>query len=187
MVLLLYSTVPKEVESQDVQAKGVSCVASGEELYQAFLRRGLAPSGRHSFDVHNPDQLYYMMYTTFTVVYNITILTEGENGTVSMAYTLPDPSSDMCCNPSHDDCFVVQIQRQFVYKLLPSPLVYMLAMPWLTLFSSRNKHVIPSFITASQFIGCWSTPPLCAHHQDRPAVLRDFTTILVGHMCIANV
>ena len=180
--------VPQEVESQDVLAKGVSCVASGEELYQAFLRRGLAPSGRYSFDAHNPDQQYYMMYTTFTVVYNITILTEDANGTLSMAYTLPGPSSDRCCTPSDEDCFVVQARRQFVYRVIPSLLVYMLALPWITPFSIvRGNYVIPDFITANEFIGCWSTPPLCAQHQGRHAVLRDFTTILVGHMCIANV
>ena len=51
--------MPQEVESEDVWAKGVSCVASGEELYQAFLRRGVTPSGRYQFDVSKPDQQYY--------------------------------------------------------------------------------------------------------------------------------
>ena len=51
--------MPQEVESEDVRAKSVSCVASSEELYQAFLRRGVTPSGKDQFDVADPDQQYY--------------------------------------------------------------------------------------------------------------------------------
>ena len=63
--ILLYSAVPHEVESEDAQVRGVSCVASGEELYQAFPRRGVTPSGRYQFDVSKPDQQYYQIYTSF--------------------------------------------------------------------------------------------------------------------------
>ena len=178
--------MPHEVESDDVQARGVSCVASGEELYQAFLRRGLVPSEAYYFDVHNPAQQYYMMYTTFTIVYNTKYLAENANGTVNMDYTLPESSSEMCCNPFDDDCLVIQTRRHFVFRVIPAPLVYMLATPWLNLFYiASQSHGLPNLLSNSEFIGCWSTPPLCACHQKRSAVLSDFTSILVGHTCFA--
>ena len=183
MSFYTFFTVPREVESEDAQARGVSCVASGEELYQAFLRRGLVPSEAYYFDVHNPAQQYYMMYTTFTIVYNTKYLAENANGTVNMDYTLPESSSEMCCNLFDDDCFVIQTRRHSVYKIIPAPLLYMLVVPWLSPF---NVNGLPDFITRSDFIGCWSTPPFCACHQVKHQALSDFTAILVGHTCTAT-
>ena len=47
--LNLYSTVPQEVGSDSVSTISGGCIASGEELYQAFLRRGVTPSGNFLF------------------------------------------------------------------------------------------------------------------------------------------
>ena len=90
--------MPQEKESDILQAEGVRCVASGKELYQAFLKRGLVPSEDYYFDVHNPDLQYYMRYSTFTMVYKTNIL--QVNDTVNMTYTQPEPPSERCCNVS---------------------------------------------------------------------------------------
>ena len=176
--------MPQEKESDIIQAEGVRCVASGKELYQAFLKRGLVPSEDHHFDVHNPDLQYYMRYSTFTMVYKTDIL--KVNDTVNMTYMQPEPTSERCCNTSDDNCFVLQTRRYFVYRILPASLLYMLALPWITLCSfitrGTRDYVISDLISDNEFIGCWNTPPLCAHHQRRPSVLSDFTAILVGHI-----
>ena len=176
--------MPQEKESENVQAKSVRCVASGKELYQAFLKRGLVPSEDYYFDVHNPDLQYYMRYSTFTMVYKTDIL--KVNDTVNMTYMQPEPPSERCCNPSDDNCFVLQTRRHPVCRILPASLLYMLALPWITLlyFITRGttEDMIPSFITDNKFIGCWNTPPLCTHHQRIHAVFSDFTAILVGHI-----
>ena len=175
--------MPQEKESENIQAEGVRCVASGKELYQAFLKRGLVPSEDYYFDVHNPDLQYYMRYSTFTMVYKTDIL--KVNDTVNMTYTQPEPPSERCCNTSDHNCFVLQTRRYFVYRILPASLLYMLALPWITLrsFITRGTryYVIPDLIADNEFIGCWNTPPLCARHQQRPSVLSDFTAILVSH------
>ena len=118
------------------------------------------------------------------MVFNTTILAEDANGVnVSMAYTLSYPEG--CCNPSEKGCYIVQAVQHSIYKPFPAPLLYMLALPWITPFSVvRGNHVIPSIITDRDFIGCWSTPPFCACQQENHIALSDFTTILVGH--IAN-
>ena len=181
--------MPQEKESDIIQAEGVRCVASGKELYQAFLKRGLVPSEDYYFDVHNPDLQYYMRYSTFTMVYKTDIL--QVNDTVNMTYMQPEPPSERCCNASDDNCFVLQTRRYFVYRILPASLLYMLALPWITLNSfitrGTRDYLIPDFITDNEFIGCWNTPPLCACHQRRRSVLSDFTAILVGHITMHSI
>ena len=162
-----------------------SCVASGEELYQAFLMRGMTLYEKHPFNIHKPDWQYYMRFSDLTVVYNTTTLTEDASDNMGIVHTLPDldSSSDRCCYnyPSNKDCIVVQTTRQTVYKVLPSPLVFMLALPWLTPFSIKDdKYIMLDFISDSIFIGCWNTPPLCTFHQDTYDLLNDFRIALVG-------
>ena len=186
MHFLLSSVAPQITRPDDVLNESGSCVASGEELYQAFLRRGIKPSDKYQFDTHYPDLDYFTHYTTFIVVYNTTTLTEDADGTVSTDYTLPESSSNRCCDPSNDeDCFAVLTTHQTVYRILPPPLVYMLALPWFTPFDSLDKrYYLPAFIQDELFIGCWSTPPFCVCSQSTRTILKDFTSYLVSYLII---
>ena len=168
--------------SDSVSTTSGGCIASGEELYQAFLRRGVTPSGNFHFDAHFPNQQHYMRYATFTVVYNTTTLTENANANVSTVHTLPDLSSNRCCDPSNEGCFIVQTTSRTVYRFLPSPLVFMLSAPLLSPFSPTYNGKMPGFASRNIFIGCWSTPPFCKCHQNRDSMLNDFTLILVCFM-----
>ena len=188
--LFWYFAVPHGAGPETVSALTENCIASGEELYQAFLRRGIKPNTRYQFDVHYPELDYYKKFTTFTVVYNTRILKEDANDNANLTREVPDFPPDRCCevNTSDSDCFVVQAARQFVYRVIPSPLVYMLALPWLTPFAlAHGNYVLPDFIRSSNFIGCWNMPPICARHQYSHAILRDFTSIWVGYvLCILH-
>ena len=152
-----------------------------------FVKRGMSSGNyRYRFDVHRPDKQYYLFYTAFTVVFNVTDLelvqgVNDVNWSISSNHTLPYSSSNRCCGPYSYRCYIVQTTRESVYKILPSPLVYLLAMPLFTLFwkSSHDNH-LPQSISSSVFIGCWRTPPLCAIHQSAHGLLHDFTTTLVG-------
>ena len=144
-----------------------------------FVRRGVSSgSYPYRFDVHRPDKQYYLFYTAFTVVFNVTSLADANE---NIPYTLPDKSSNRCCSPYNADCYIVQATRQSLYKVLPTVLVCLLAMPLPTLFwTSSNENHLPQFIYGSVFNGCWNIPPFCAIHQNVPGLLKDFTTTLVG-------
>ena len=178
----LYSTVSQEAESEDLVARNVDCVDSGEDLYREFLRRGSA-SGRYLFDVHTPGKQFYVTYTTFTVVFNTAIVNDcaRENTTAVCAHPLI--ASDRCCRPFNEGCIFFQAAIQSAYLHLPPQLVYKLGAAWFTLFGQQKGSPV------NEFIGCWSPPPFCNQSKDskvRSAIIGDFAVILVGHPTIIH-
>lgn len=143
--------------------KVTQCIASADDLLQAYIRREHHNAVAAHQTIFNISQEDMLTYTQFAIYYR-TLPPRPEGNIDATA------NNNTCCNPTTEkDCRVLITSRRSIFVYFPPQLVYtMVSIITFTPTYLRSKE------RYGLLRGCWTPPTFCDNaHPD--AILRDFS------------